>query len=92
MKLGVIKGLTDPILSVYLTARRVRTARVAQAYVYALLYIQMRCGWDESKNRSNLRKHGISFDTAVRVFLDPLHSANRIELSTEKSVGEPSVG
>jgi uncharacterized protein len=72
MKLGVAKGLTAPILSVYLTARRVRTARVAQAYVYALLYIQMRCGWDESKNRSNRRKHGISFDT-VRVFIDPLH-------------------
>jgi uncharacterized protein len=32
----------------------------------------MRCGWDESKNRSNRRKHGISFDT-VRVFIDPLH-------------------
>jgi uncharacterized protein len=29
--------------------------------------------WDEAKNRSNRRKHGISFDTAARVFLDPLH-------------------
>ena len=33
----------------------------------------MECGWDDAKNRSNLSKHGISFDTAVRVFLDPLH-------------------
>ena len=33
----------------------------------------MQCGWDDAKNRSNLRKHGISFDTAVRAFLDPLH-------------------
>lgn len=33
----------------------------------------MRFAWDEQKNRSNLRKHGISFDTAARVFLDPLH-------------------
>jgi len=37
------------------------------------MYIQMRFIWDEHKNRNNLRKHGISFDTAARVFLDPLH-------------------
>lgn len=29
--------------------------------------------WDEIKNASNRRKHGISFDTAQRVFEDPLH-------------------
>jgi uncharacterized DUF497 family protein len=29
--------------------------------------------WDERKNRSNRRKHGISFETATWVFLDPLH-------------------
>lgn len=33
----------------------------------------MQFTWDEAKNRSNRRKHGISFETAVRVFLDPLH-------------------
>ena len=27
--------------------------------------------WDENKNRSNRRKHGVSFETAVRVFEDP---------------------
>jgi uncharacterized protein len=37
------------------------------------MYIQMRLTWDEAKNRSNRRRHGISFDTAARVFLDPLH-------------------
>jgi len=37
------------------------------------MYIQMRLTWDEAKNRSNRRKHGISFDTAAQVFLDPLH-------------------
>jgi uncharacterized protein len=37
------------------------------------MYIQMRLTWDETKNRSNRRKHGVSFDTAARVFLDPLH-------------------
>jgi hypothetical protein len=33
----------------------------------------MRFTWDEQKNRGNRRKHGISFETATRVFLDPLH-------------------
>jgi uncharacterized protein len=33
----------------------------------------MRLSWNEPKSRSNQRKHGISFDTASRVFLDPLH-------------------
>jgi uncharacterized protein len=33
----------------------------------------MRFSWDELKNRSNRRKHGIGFDTATRVFLDPLN-------------------
>jgi uncharacterized protein len=41
--------------------------------VYAVSYIQMRLSWDEPKSRTNQRKHGISFDTASRVFLDPLH-------------------
>lgn len=27
--------------------------------------------WDENKNQSNRRKHGIGFETAVRVFFDP---------------------
>ena len=32
----------------------------------------MRFGWDPHKAASNLRKHGIAFDDAVRVFMDPL--------------------
>jgi hypothetical protein len=27
--------------------------------------------WDEAKERTNRAKHGISFDTAIRVFNDP---------------------
>jgi uncharacterized DUF497 family protein len=27
--------------------------------------------WDEDKNRINRRKHGVSFETAVRIFEDP---------------------
>lgn len=29
--------------------------------------------WDEVKNKSNLQKHGVSFETAQLVFLDALH-------------------
>jgi uncharacterized DUF497 family protein/uncharacterized protein (DUF4415 family) len=45
--------------------------------VYAIVYIQMLFKWDEQKNRSNRRNHGISFDTAARVFLDPLHMSRQ---------------
>ena len=27
--------------------------------------------WDEGKNRINRRKHGVSFETAARIFEDP---------------------
>ena len=59
---------------------RSRLRSLALRRVYTLLYIQMRFVWDEAKNRSNRRKHGISFDTAARVFFDPLHltQADRI--------------
>lgn len=33
----------------------------------------VRFTWDEAKNQSNQRKHGISFEVAARVFSDPLH-------------------
>jgi uncharacterized protein len=28
--------------------------------------------WDDAKNRENIRKHGLSFETAQYVFADPL--------------------
>ena len=31
----------------------------------------MRLEWDEEKNETNIRKHGISFEVAARVFLKP---------------------
>ncbi len=33
----------------------------------------MRFSWDERKNRSNRRKHRVSFETAALVFDDPGH-------------------
>jgi uncharacterized DUF497 family protein len=41
----------------------------------------MRFEWDEAKNLSNQRKHGVSFEEASTVFLDPLYVSvqDRIE-------------
>ena len=46
----------------------------------------MRFAWDENKNRSNQRKHGVSFETAKLVFDDPLHLTRleRIENGEER--------
>lgn len=33
----------------------------------------IRFEWDEAKNLSNQRKHGVSFEEASQVFRDPLH-------------------
>lgn len=33
---------------------------------------QIEVDWDANKNRLNQRKHGVSFDEAASVFLDPL--------------------
>ena len=35
----------------------------------------MRFEWDESKNRINQKKHGVSFEQASQVFDDPMHLA-----------------
>jgi uncharacterized DUF497 family protein len=34
--------------------------------------MELRFEWDEAKNRSNQRKHGLSFEEASQVFRDPL--------------------
>ncbi len=36
----------------------------------------MKFEWDENKNQINQKKHGIDFETAVRIFLDD----NRLEI------------
>jgi hypothetical protein len=41
----------------------------------------MRFEWDEAKNLSNQRKHGVSFEEASQVFRDPMYVSvqDRIE-------------
>jgi uncharacterized DUF497 family protein len=41
--------------------------------------------WDPAKARSNVRKHGVTFEEAATVFLDPLA---RIHDDPDHSVGE----
>lgn len=43
----------------------------------------MRWTWDNDKNRSNGRKHGLSFETAQLVFDDPL-AASRPDRSSRE--------
>jgi uncharacterized protein len=38
--------------------------------------------WDDAKNRSNLKKHGVSFEAAALVFDDPLH-VSKLERAVE---------
>ena len=48
--------------------------------------MKTRFEWDPTKAASNLRKHGVSFPTAARVFSDPyaLVEQDRIENSEER--------
>ena len=43
--------------------------------------MEIRFEWDQLKAENNLRKHGVSFELAMRVFADPLalSSQERIE-------------
>jgi uncharacterized DUF497 family protein len=38
--------------------------------------VRLEFEWDENKNRANQAKHGISFESAVEVFEDPLELTN----------------
>jgi uncharacterized DUF497 family protein len=46
--------------------------------MYVVVATIMRCVWDEKKNRLNLAKHRISFETASLVFEDP-HSISQFD-------------
>jgi len=48
--------------------------------------LPVRVEWDERKNRTNRRKHGVSFDLAQEVFDDPLalSKLDRVEAGEER--------
>ena len=53
--------------------------------------MRVRFEWDEAKNEANVRKHGIDFDQASRVFFDPLHVCT-LESVQEGEVRLRSIG
>lgn len=50
----------------------------------------MRFEWDDAKARSNLIKHGVAFDVAIKVFDDPFAISGHDRTVVGKSDGEPS--
>jgi uncharacterized protein len=51
----------------------------------------MRFEWDEAKNLSTRRKHGVSFEEASLVFRDPLYVSVQDRIRVGNRVGKPSV-
>lgn len=53
----------------------------------------MRFGWDENKNRSNIAKHGISFELAKDIFNGPiLHAVDtRFDYGEERNINIGSI-
>lgn len=73
--------------------------RLTRIYnVYTLKDVDVRYGlhgvlfeWDPAKAQANLRKHGVSFESACEVFLDPLlvvKDAGDRNTGTQAVVGE----
>ena len=51
------------------------------------MYMATRFTWDVNKNQANRRKHGISFETATKVFAD---AATRTSMASNAGIdGEP---
>jgi uncharacterized DUF497 family protein len=44
----------------------------------------LRWTWDDAKNRTNKRDHGLSFETAQWVFRDPLAASRRDPAASEE--------
>ena len=68
------------------TVKAMRVSLVAEGWydVVTKRWVRgMRFAWDEAKNRRNLRKHKISFESARLVFDDPQALSER-----ERQVGD----
>ena len=48
--------------------------------VVTLGWENMLFSWDDNKDRSNKKKHGVSFETAKHVFDDPLHVSKQDQI------------
>lgn len=57
----------------------------------------MKVGWDEKKNKANIKNHGVSFDEAKEILDDPFHISildTRFDYSEERwiSLGSTTKG
>jgi uncharacterized protein len=50
---------------------------------FHFLYLGQRFVWDSEKGASNLKKHGVSFETACEVFFDPFVYVEDARVSEE---------
>ena len=48
--------------------------------------------WDEPKNQTNIRKHGIGFETAKRIFEGPVATSPDRRRTTGKTATSASAG
>lgn len=61
-----------------------RDVELSPGHAYSVCMPEIRFSWDEKKNRSNRRKHGVSFEEAqtvfydenAKVYFDPDHSSD----------------
>lgn len=54
-------------------------------YIKSMYNEPMRFEWDQSKNKANIKKHGVSFEEAQSIFYDPMAKvANDPEHSEEE--------
>jgi uncharacterized protein len=51
----------------------------------------MKYEWDENKNRQNFKKHGVSFEMAVRVFVDT-RAVDRMQISHDDEERRETIG
>jgi uncharacterized DUF497 family protein len=51
----------------------------------------MKFEWDENKNKQNLKKHGISFELASRVFAD-MHALDRMRVAHNDEERRETIG
>ena len=51
----------------------------------------MKFEWDKNKDKQNFKKHGISFDLAVRVFLDN-HAVDRMQIVHDDEERRETIG
>jgi uncharacterized DUF497 family protein len=58
------------------------------------MYKDTKFEWDEAKNKSNLEKHGVSFETACKIFQYPLYNKidTRFDYGETRTISIGTIG